>query len=514
MPGGTPIRLGPFTGGLNSASDPSAVADTELVEFINMELDIDGSLISRPPIVEVSSQGAWTARGLVLGSCVFSSGTYVIVSNTNGVFAYNGTSWSTITTTFQASSMVQYKDFIWLVAVPGAANPGGKWDGTTFTAVAAIPKGGACIVHKERMFVLPGLDATTNTSRITFSNAGDFNTWTGSDFIDVNPGDGEKLIDAVVYQDNLLLFKQDSTYVLAYDIKPSDAIVRKISNTLGATKQRCTAVYENSVFLYHEGDVYEIINYDFHRINTKVPFFYDATAPATRTDDVFLSVFGDRLLVRYFNRIYVYGLRTRTWSRWESSSSKLHNFGPLVPFPVSGTIDVNVKYYMGSGISNDTSFMYFLDGYESTIKEKTLTVEFLIDCLAKTKNYDMADSGRFKRLYWWGADVLTARDVTGTVTPVVVGFSTTWQDLYEIGWEDITSSWDAPLTSSLSIATIVNVSGAVLRRFVKFLKAVRFRQVNFMVEISTDGSSVDGPVRIFTMTSIIKIKQVVTAAVS
>ena len=43
------VQLGPFMKGLNTFSDPSAVPDDGLAELLNMELDLDGSLVSRPP---------------------------------------------------------------------------------------------------------------------------------------------------------------------------------------------------------------------------------------------------------------------------------------------------------------------------------------------------------------------------------------------------------------------------------------------------------------------------------
>ena len=43
------MTIGPFVKGLNTFSDPSAVPDDGLAELLNMELDLDGSLMSRPP---------------------------------------------------------------------------------------------------------------------------------------------------------------------------------------------------------------------------------------------------------------------------------------------------------------------------------------------------------------------------------------------------------------------------------------------------------------------------------
>ena len=53
MPGDA-LQIGPFVGGLNTFSDPSAVADNELVVCDNFELDLDGSLKSRPPFIDLA----------------------------------------------------------------------------------------------------------------------------------------------------------------------------------------------------------------------------------------------------------------------------------------------------------------------------------------------------------------------------------------------------------------------------------------------------------------------------
>jgi hypothetical protein len=48
-------RLGPFVGGMNnSTNNPATIADTELWDCLNMDVDLDGSLKMRPPIQEVA----------------------------------------------------------------------------------------------------------------------------------------------------------------------------------------------------------------------------------------------------------------------------------------------------------------------------------------------------------------------------------------------------------------------------------------------------------------------------
>jgi hypothetical protein len=512
------LRLGPFTGGLNSASDPTAVADSELVECKNLELDIDGSLVCRPPIVEtVNNSGSWTKRIVIIGRAIIAGGTYVIGSNSDGTYAFDGTTWSVVKAGLESRCAIQFQDLLFVVATPASAQPGGFWDGTTFTNDTNMPRGAAAAFHKSRMFVVPGIDQTGAAAhQLRFTDPISVATptplvWTGTNLIPISQGDGEKLVDLVVYNDNIMLFKQDSTYVLAYDLSPSDAILRKVNNDIGATTHKCIVSYENSIFCYHEGNVYEIVNYDFQRINVKVPFLFDGGAPSTRAENVFICLLGDRLIVRYYNRVYVFGLKTRTWSRWESAAISLHNFGPLLPFPSNPTQFVNTKYVGGSSIQATEEVYMIFDGFDAVTVEKTTTggtVLYDIECVAQTKNYDLADSHHYKKLMWWGADVISNRNITGIATPIIANFQVVWSDLTVYKWVDLTmNTWEQPKSTTASVPTVADDLLSIGRKFVKFLKALRWRQINFTVKLLCNGSTAQGPCRLFTMTVIVSTKQ-------
>lgn len=504
MPG-TALRLGPFVGGINAQGDSTAIGDSELVDCVNFELDLDGALISRPPIQSTTDDnGNWTERIVMIGVGVFSGTQYLIGSNVDGIFAFNvgSDTWSTITTSFRATSMVQYNDFLYFLAVPGATNSISRWSpGGGFTNIAPANLhtmmggdrgGGALVVYKERLFIIPGLDKANNSSRLIFSDAGLPETYsTTTQFIDIHPGDGQKLMDGVSHDDNLMLFKEDSTFVMSYTSRPADAEILNISTTIGATLRHCLLTYENSLFVYHEGDVYEISNYDFQQINTKVPFVYDATAPDSRREEVFMSLFGDRIVIRYYNRIYVYGLKTRTWSRWESEDNQLHNFGPIVAIPANVTAAINNLYYAGSSLIGTERVFLFKDGFSAADREVYLGVNKTITASITTKDYDLANPYQFKRLYWWGASVTCLTTVTGIVTPVVTA-------------------------SPTSITTNVSASSGVLgmRRFVKFPKGLRYKQIHFQISLTCTGNTTDSPVKLFSLIAMTATKETLSKAIT
>lgn len=471
----------------------------------------------------------WTERIVFIGVAVFEGTQYLMGSNVNGIFRFNvgsGT-WATVTTDTQASSMVQYNDRVYFLSVPNATHSLSDWSpggGHSFLDPANLHTmmggdfgGGSLVIFKERLFIIPGLDKANNTSRLIFSDAGLPEAYgTTTQFIDIHPGDGQKLIDAVSYDDNLMLFKEDSTFVMSYTSRPADAEILNINTTIGATIRHCVAVYENSLFVYHEGKVYEIANYDFQQINTKVPFLYDATVPtSTRAEEVFMSVFGDRLVIRYYNRIYVYGLKTRTWSRWESEDDQLHNFGPIVAIPANVTADINNLYYAGSSILSNDKVYLLKDGFGPDDRESADSVNKTIYASITTKNYDLANPYQYKKLYWWGADIGSNTDVVGTVTPIAFGFIPEWSTLVIRSWGSLVDLTWGNFDTNTPIETTVSAAGSGnVRRFIKFPRTLRYRQVNFQIQLDCTGSNSDSPVKLFSLIAITATKETLSKALT
>lgn len=533
------LKLGPFVGGINTISDVTAVADSELVDCVNMELDLDGALIQRPPLVGDGTNNFGVSQGYlnVIGTAVINQVNYIIgcvrVSNTgqNRIVINGGTyNWTSIAVNVTSFCALQYRDNIYIIPAPGSVNPGGYFNvlTNTWTADSSMPQGEAGVFFKSRMYIAAGVSATTNTSRLYFTDPiiSDTLSWPAINIIDVSPGDGQKLVDLTVYQDNLMLFKQDSTYVLAYDLQPTDAILRCVNTTIGATGLYCVDQYENSVFCYHEGRVYEIENYNFTHINIKVPFLLDGAVPTntSRVLNTFICVVGDRLIVRYFNRIYVFGLKTKTWTRWDSGDDLLRNFGRFVGMPSNTIQQLKNTYYAGVNLSTNSSLLVnsiisFTDGFDAStkeIKDKSVSTSALpIICTIQTKNYNLDDPLHFKKLLWWGAEVVTNQAVKGYATPVAVNYGTKWSDLSNQTWNNIINNlWSAPLLAPQVKETDIAGGTTATRKFLKFLKALRFMEINFKVVMQSDGTTVQGPCRLFTIAAIMGVKETVVKQVS
>ncbi len=521
------LRLGPFSGGLNIGSDPVQISDNELIQCLNFELDIDGSLVSRPAI-QVAFQGAQNERLLIFGSVVFAGILYLFATRNSQTFVSSnaGSSWTQLNPgglSRECKTMEIYNNTVWLPATPTSANGGISWTpGGGAVAVATMPRGNKCIVHKNRLYICPGEDATSNESRLMFSQSADFTVWSGggSGFIDVQPGDGDTLNNAIVYQDNLLLFKGESTHVLAYDLDPVDAILRKLNPVVGSGGSFGVVQYENTAYVLHRNKVYEITNFIFNILNIKVPFVFDNALPtgtSTRFENQHLSILGERVVVRYFNRTYVYQLRTKTWSEWrktdETSTIEWHIFGPLVrarDLTGAGADD----YYTGYSFtvsSGGYKVIKIKDGRFSGAAEGTGTHKFY--CIATTKNYDMADPIRYKRLHWWGADIISGEDVAGSITPITLVSATSWDALTTQTWAAL-NTWASPISGSVSFEEVITGDDITnTNKSIKFGKSLRFRKINFSLRLQTDGSP-SQPTKIFQYVAIVRTAQTVSARIS
>lgn len=401
------LHLTTFTGGLNNVDHPSSIDDSECTALLNFEVQLDGTLRTRPPIRAITAPDQPDLEIIGIVTNPFNGQWYLLANSANGSTYHNlygNTTWTTLVAR-RMLSCVQYGGKVYFTCLSGN---GGYWDFTTWTDDATIPAGHKILAHKSRLWVVPGVNSpASNTSRLQFSDpVVTTPVWTATNIIDVFPGDGTNLVDAVVYNDDLMLFKEDATYVYAFDLLPEDGLIREVNNSIGASNKHCVVEYQNSLFVYHESNVYEVQNYNFIKVNEKVRFDDTASQDAMGSRYYFchLSILDDRLIVRNFNAIYAYSLTTRTWSQWDSDSFTLETFGPWWKVPKDSTDSTPNEYVTSNQNTSitDADLYYFqfpvIDAYAATSHEDFIAVY-------TSKYFDFDDPVHYKRMKWTAADV-------------------------------------------------------------------------------------------------------------
>lgn len=526
----TPVKIGPFAGGLNTYSGPTSIGDNEAVELVNFDIDLDGSLSSRTPItMKDSISGAEPSPDnnngeiKLLGWFVPADGTRYLICTIMGAaeetWARNEETgnWTLISGNIKVEAFVQYQNKAYLIAAPDSANNGGYWTvAGGFTAVAAIPRGTSCCIYKERLFIA---GSTVSPNRVFFSNAANFETWnTSVNFFDVRSGDGQELVTVFTFQDTVMCFKRHSTYVFSYDSSPSRGTVRLVSGSVGVSNKYCVQEHEGTLYIHYEREIYQVANWNFVQVNLKVPFEY-----ITVTDPLIfapnyptLSILANRLVVRHYDAIYVFNLRVGAWSQWKLGSvvanptnneTKKPHFNYFIPVPIKSAGEAE-RYY--AGCRNGESLTDGYGIYEWRPQVAGGRVEYGMPFKLVTKTYDLNVPYSFKRLFWWGVDIMSRSLVNYKMSPVSYVRIITHQELSAYTHTQLSAGTHARLLDSSIDVTDSSISEDTInsRMFVKLVKSSRFRQIFFTVEGLLNGDPNDSPLRIYSLVGFIDNKQI------
>lgn len=86
------------------------------------------------------------------------------------------------------------------------------WDGTTVTKNrSGVPLGSYAKWFHNYMFVAK---TSSQPNRLFWSNLGDPTTFTGANFVDINPGDSDQILGLAAIQDELLVFKRNTIWAI------------------------------------------------------------------------------------------------------------------------------------------------------------------------------------------------------------------------------------------------------------------------------------------------------------
>jgi hypothetical protein len=251
--------------------------------------------------------------------------------------------------------------------------------------------------------------------------------------------------------------------------------------------------------------MYAYANSNFQALNDKFRFLSDDAYVAIWTHPVSLSAIGDFILLRHYDKIFVYSFITGGWGEWTTE------------FPVGNFVQLP----MFAGDETKTYFISSIDATEINVFRmyqtwnSTDTEDFV--CFARTKVYSFDAPYVYKRLFWWGIEALTNLPLTGSAQPVSESYTPDWSEVLAYTWGDILlNTWGSMFSGIPDVVTgpIDAQQGNVYRRMYKFLKGLRFREISFRVDMVSDGSSTNGPPRLLSVVPVLKAAETVVKQVS
>ena len=369
MPGKS-VGIGPFKGGLNNVSLSGEAEDSEVVVLRNLEVGEDFALTSRPPFQYVASSyiagasvnNSWKILGIYRFTstewylmCVKPTGatTADLIAVLNGDFAGTIITVKSLTDTTNnvITAFSQIDNVAYFCLAQSATINGFKWvKGGALTDIAAMKKGTTMVAYKNRLWI-SGLSDSDKSSRVYFSAIGvggyTPDVWNAEDFLDVAAGEGGFITALLPLNSSLLIFKNDGTWRFSYPSAPKNGQVDKVSGSIGAATATSVVEFENYVYVYDQGRVYELVNSTYTHLNRFVKFSEDPESVDAIAPGVDMSVVNRRILVRYFNTLFAYNVDTRSWSQWHSYTGTPGKFIELPADSASTESSVFIAPTMG-----------------------------------------------------------------------------------------------------------------------------------------------------------------------
>lgn len=516
------VVLQDFSGGLNNVGDIASIADNQLSQIVNMEVDSNGALVARPPITRYANLPNPSQPAEVLGYYNRGDGAkFLVIANAQTyIFNYEASTWTQIAT-FAASACAQYQNRLYICCRTAR---GGWWGETTpgsgtytYQSLAGgakpMPFGDHMVVYKDRLW-MSGWGSPDERTKVYISEetntvGGDINNWPPLSFFYVGRGDGQVITRLHAGTNDITIFRNQSSFYFIYEDDPGRGVLSRYEGDIGTENKYTVAFKEDYLYTLSGGSVYQLVGYRFYsRNNTNQLRFRTRGVVGGYEIDAALSSFDDRLIVWHQGETYVMNFNTMVWSQWEGGDSvAVFRSAPRG----EGDFSADIAYGL-TGLPDSTKRAIYRISADYTQSDSETMV-----CWVRTKAYDFSQPNRNKVLFWWGADAYTGGKVTGTAVPVAVNFLTVTEDdmngisedILELGTEDY------PIIRSPNVTT-QRASPLIYpyRLSYKFLKKMRFRRIYFELAFETDGTLNTGPAQLFSITIHVDMRQKTTRGIN
>lgn len=262
----------PFFGGIDTTSDPSSSAPDGMAEeaspdTLNTVFDKVQSVESRKGYSKLLTTSLTNAIGGMFPYYRSDGTKQLVYASGNHLYKYDNAGGSTVLTgtpaTFTANQQWDFDEL--LDTVYGVNSKDGliAYNGTTYSVANAGVLGQFMKIHKNRVYT-----ANAGSSTLYFSDAGSPTSFPVNNFIAINTNDGQNItgIDSVL--DNLVIFKDESVWILAGEplgagntTTIGNLQLRQANSPVGCSAFRTICKVEQTLFFMHSSGLYALQNY-------------------------------------------------------------------------------------------------------------------------------------------------------------------------------------------------------------------------------------------------------------
>lgn len=324
-----------FLGGMVTEASDFRTPDNAMRLIQNMDTDIVGALRVRKGTTAIGNQvedgknclGLYNFRDSGSGSNNRQIAIFNNTADSNAVAYYNNSgTWTVISgaNAFTANAKFRFSTFTDLVfMVNSSFNEPRSWtgaggDSVSTSQLASAPAGQFISVYKSRLYIA-GTNA--NPDRVYFSSiissTGNI-TWTSTDYLDVNPSDGQNITGLANNGTLLLIFKDRAMYRWNGGATDPDLVV-----DVGCSSQESIASRNGRTYFFNPFGVYvttggfpELISKPIQRwIDAIAGSYLDDVAGVCDDDHYYCSI-GDVTVdgESFNNVVLVYEISSQTWT--------------------------------------------------------------------------------------------------------------------------------------------------------------------------------------------------------
>lgn len=257
----------PYFGTLDTTTDMSLMQDEDSPDCLNVVYDTIRSVLSRKGYTKLLTTATPSFIGGMYPLYQSSGARQLIYASSNHWYKYNNAGGSTVLTgtpaTFTADqqwSMDEYQDNVY-----GGNGTDGliSYNGTTYSIANSGITPQYVKVHKNRIYA-----ANKNSSTLYFSDAASPSSFPVNNFILINTNDGQNITGIDEILDNLIIFKDDSVWILTGEplgagntTTIGNLQLRQANGTSGCSAFRTIQRVGQTIFYMHHTGIYALQNY-------------------------------------------------------------------------------------------------------------------------------------------------------------------------------------------------------------------------------------------------------------
>ena len=252
----------PYFGTLDTTTDTALMNETSTPDALNLVYDSVRSVASRKGYTKLLTTAAPSPIGGMFSYYKSDATKKILFSSGSNLRTYDNAGGSTVVVgtpaTFTPNLQWSFDEYNDSAYGGNGTDPLIAYNGLTYSIANSGITPQFVKINKNRVYC-----ANKNSSTLYFSDAGNPNSFPVNNFIQINTNDGQNITGIEVINDSVIIFKDDSIWILTGDPLGAGNIttignlqLRKANTNVGCTAFRTIQKIDSVLFFMHYTGIY------------------------------------------------------------------------------------------------------------------------------------------------------------------------------------------------------------------------------------------------------------------